>query len=233
MRHKLVVVSALFVAGGVVAPVSAQTRSETCRVERPLSTDANPNVTATVTMARDQSCTIVFRMRAVSERLLTRPGNGTVAFGVSGATYRPRPGFVGQDSFVVESTLSPDDPAITQPRRMMTVNVTVQREPPPSSASAETDPSWPACEVSSGRLTAANPSHDVQMRTRSNGRCSVVVYNQPDMRLDVSPQNGGVSVERGRATYAPNPGFRGADRFSVGWGHAGYRQQLHVSVDVR
>jgi Bacterial Ig domain len=92
---------------------------------------------------------------------------------------------------------------------------------------------WPNCSVSSWAVSDRQPTADAQMRMRANRTCSTRNSNAPDMQLDVPPQNGTVAISDGRATYTPNRGFTGMDRFAFGWPRPNGRRRVHVSVEVR
>jgi Bacterial Ig domain len=215
------------------APAYSQSRGESCRVDRWSATSQNPDASTRITLSRDGSCTILVRARTVSERVVNRPRNGTVTFTPLGPTYRPRPGFVGEDSFMVEAMLPADDPAITQPRRTLTVSVTVQSDPMPPVAAV--DPDWPACQV--GRFEVggtSGPVVETSMRLRANGRCSVGLADRSAaVRLDAQPQNGTVAIANGQAVYTPNRDFRGRDTFTISWPRPGEIRRIHVGVEVR
>jgi hypothetical protein len=163
--------------------------------------------------------------------------------------YQPRAGFAGRDVFVYEIA----DPAnAAMPRRTVTMNIAVQREPLQAAAAPHAAPvasSWPSCSVDSFTIGApasggANPTWNSNaanptMRLRAGGSCSFTMIGPGgSMSITDQPRRGNASIDGSRITYRANPGYSGSDSFTVRLFHPGVPPQfatrfIFVSVEVR
>ena len=74
----------------------------------------------------------------------------------------------------------------------------------------------------------------VAMAVPHDGRCAFYAGNAiAGMQLATPPRNGRVEIVGNAALYAANPGYAGADSFTVTGTRAGTRIEATISVTVR
>jgi hypothetical protein len=178
-----------------------------------------------MTLQRGTTCTIGSTRSDVEITVLTPPRSGRVTITNNVIIYQPRDAFVGNDVFVVERFLTGDSGGV--PRRTLSVNVTVQRDPVVAAAAPAAAPStWPACQVDAFTVGGpqsgmANPTYNANaasptMRVRSGGSCTFTI-TQPrsTMSITAQPVNGRATIDGDKVRYEPRQGFVGRDTFTV------------------
>ncbi len=146
------------------------------------------NATATFNTAVQVNLALGVSGLFTSVTLAGQATNGSVTLNGTVATYTPRVGFFGTDSFTYTAT---GPGGTTAP---VAVSITVAPPPAPVGASATL-------------VTPFNTAGTIDLAKLSTGVFTTIA-------IAAQPTNGAVSLSGNLATYTPNPGFFGTDSFT-------------------
>ncbi len=219
----------------LAAPAWAQAprgKPAVCQYRTP---SASTQGTGMLTVQMNEPCVITGS--AGQRSVVAPPRNGTAVFSANGGDlrYTPRRGFVGADEFVY-AVAAPD---AASGRRLVTVRVTVQREPlaaaaPPQSGAP---PGWPGCRTSGWEVGGTNAAVEYgtgTMQARAGNRCWMRMnLHGVTVQIDRQPSSGQVVVDGPNVGYTSNPGFSGSDSFTIRWSRGDQVRRLVIAVEVR
>jgi P-type conjugative transfer protein TrbJ len=143
--------------------------------------------------------------------ILTPPSHGAASddFGTGVITYRPNPGFVGTDTFVVQT----GEPSSGTRVWIYTTTITVTVEPPPAPTADDAAISTAYDTTGSTTLSASN--------------------NPTAFTIASGPSHGAASISGTTAVYTPDDGYVGPDSFTFYASNAAGRSNLAtVAVTV-
>jgi hypothetical protein len=230
---KIAIVAALAL---LVAPAFAQAQGTAapCRYQR-LAPSSETQLAGTLTVQMDTSCTQP-GPESARRTMVSPPRNGAVVFAADGTMrYAPRRSFVGSDVFQY-AVVDPGNPAL--PRRTLTINVVVQREPVAAAAPASSaPPGWPGCRVSDWQVGGTNAPMEYgtgTMQARAGNRCWMRINLQGvTVHVDRPPSHGQVIIDGPQVGYTSETGYSGSDSFTVRWSRGDQVRRLVMTIEVR